>query len=189
MGIESIFRTVKMFALAGLVSLVASCTPLRKPYIEPRLGIVAPVAEKQKEYGASFIVGAAYGVSGIIVNGLSKEKIGLEASLDYFHSSEQYIETNSLLLRADATYQIKVVSPAVHLTVGLALLSEFSDIDIPAMGVHDEQSNTSVGLGFGANLRFDAADIEDVSARLSYIIVPGSENVKGMLVLTGGYRF
>jgi len=169
-----------MFAVAGLVSLAASCMPLRKPYVEPRLGMVAPVAEEQKAYDPSFMIGAAYGIS--------SDKIGLEASLDYFHSSEQYIETNSLLLRANATYPLRDIGPAVYLTGGLAVLSEFSDIDIPAFGVHDEKTDTTVGLNIGANMRFDVTGIEDVSARLNYIFLFG-ENVKGILDLTVGYRF
>lgn len=188
MGIDSLVRKIGRCALAGLTALVASCMPLKKSSIEPRLGLVVPIAEEQKEYDASFTVGAAYGVSGA-ANGPPKDRIGLEVCLDYFHSSAQYIETNSLLLEVNATYPVKDIAPAIYLTGGLVLLSEFSNIDIPPpFDVHDEKSDTTFGLGFGADFRFDAKDIEDVGARVGYIVLFG-ENVKGMFVLTGGYRF
>ena len=188
MGIESIIRKIGMFAAAGLASLAASCMPLRKQYVEPRLGLAVPMIEEQEEYDSSFMIGAAYGRSGR-PNGIPKEKLGLEASLDYFKSSAEYIETSSFLLRGNATYPMGNTNPSMYLTGGLAFLFEFSDIYIPPpIDIHDEKSETTFGLEIGANMRFDAADIEDVSIRLSYIKL-FSDNVKGMLVLTTGYNF
>jgi hypothetical protein len=180
MGIESIIRKVGMFAVGGLAFLAASCMPLRKPYVEPRLGAVVPVAEEEKDYNASLSIGASYGFEIDPVR-----KLGFEASLDYFGSSEQYIETNSLLLGVNATYLVRDVNPSVYLTGGFVLLNEFSNIDIPApFNVHDEKTDSTFGLSFGTNVRFNA---EDVGVRLNYIFLFG-ENVKGMLVLTGDYR-
>ena len=172
MGIDSIIRKIGIFALAGLVSIVASCAPLsRKQYIAPSVGMVAPVLEEEEKYQPHLMIGATYGVSGNPY-GIGKEKIGLEVSLDYFKTSGENIKTDSFLLGVNATYPVRFINPAVYLTGGLAFLNEFSTIDIPApFNVHDRQSDTTVGLGFGANMRFDAADIEDVSARLSYIIL------------------
>jgi len=198
MGIDSLVRKVKIFALAGLTALVASCMPVRKQYVEPRLGMVAPIAaeseddpavEEHREDNVYAIIGVTYGVSGK-VSGSPKERIGLETSLEYFHSSVQYMETDSLLLRVDATYPIRDINPSIYLTGGLAFLSEFATIDIPApFNVHDKESDTNIGLGFGADMRFDAAGIEDVGVRLAYIAIAGSDNVKGMFILTGGYKF
>lgn len=185
------FKGIKMFALAGLTALAASCMPIsRRQYIEPRAGLVAPIAEETEEYNSSFMIGATYGISGRPY-GTLRDRSGLEAGLDYFHSSAQYIETDSLLLGVNMTYPlISRRNPSIYLTGGLALLSEFSTIDIPEpFNVHDEKSDVNVGLSVGANIRFDVADIEDVSVGFSYISMPGSENVKGMFVLTGGYRF
>jgi len=190
MGIESIIRKIGMFAAAGLAALTASCMPLRKQYVEPRLGLAAPMAEEQEEYDASFMIGAVYGKSGR-PKGIPKDKLGLEASLDYFKSSAEYIETNSFLLRGNATYPMGSLTPhsAAYLTGGLAFLCEFSDIYIPPpFDVHDEKSDITLGLEIGANMRFDTKEIEDVSVRFSYIKL-FSDNVNGMLVLTGGYRF
>ena len=126
-------------ALAGLAALAASCMPLRKQYIEPRIGMVAPAAEEQKEYNSYFTAGAAYGINGN-ANGTPREKLGLEASLDYFKSSAEYIRTDSFLFGVNATYPLRSLNPAVYLTGGIALLGEFSDIDIPPpFNVHDEK--------------------------------------------------
>ena len=179
-----------MFAAAGLAAIAASCMPLRKQYVEPRLGLAFPMSEEQEEYDSSFMIGAAYGRSGR-PQGMLKEKIGLEAGLDYFKSSAEYIETSSFLLRGNATYPMGNVTPHTtsYLTGGLALLCEFSDIYIPPpFDVHDEKSDITFGMEIGANMRFDTKKIEDVSVRFSYIKL-FSDNVNGMLVLTGGYRF
>jgi len=179
-NLESIVKKVKIWALAGITSLAIGCAPLPDQYIEPKAGLVCPVAEEEKDYDASFAVGVSYGFDIERVRNL-----GLEANLDYFRSSEQYIETDSFLLRVDAVYQSKSIGIAdIYFTGGLAFLSEFSDIDIPAMGVHDEKSSTSVGIGVGINTLFDRID-----AKFNYIMMIGSENVKGIIVLTAGYWF
>jgi hypothetical protein len=179
--LESIINKGKMLALAGLICL----TPLKlssqslKHYIEPRAGTIAPVTEKEQAYDSSFLIGGAYG--------LSIGKFTLEIGLDQFKSSGEYIKTKSLLPRLNISYspfkQTAEVKP--YLMTGVNFLRESSTIDIPEFNVHDEVSNTTFGLEFGVG-----ATISDrIHGRISYTVMPGSENVKGMVTLTCGYRF
>lgn len=179
--LESIINKGKMLALAGIVSLTPltlNSQPL-KHYVEPRVGTIAPVTEKEQAYDSSFLIGGAYG--------LSIGKFGLEVSLDYFNSSAEYIKTKSILPRFNISYspfkQTAKVKP--YLMAGVNFLSESSTIDIPEFNVHDKVSNTTFGLEFGVG-----ATIRDkLHGRISYTVMPGSENVKGMITLTCGYRF
>jgi len=68
---------------------------------------------------------------------------------------------------------------------GMNVLGEFSTIDIPKFDVHDNVSNSMIGLEFGAG----ATIFDRIHGRISYTVMPASENVKGMLTLTAGYRF
>jgi len=186
--LESILNKGKMIALAGVAFLTIGCASL-KHYLEPRVGVISPVTEKEQAYDPSFLIGTAYG--------LNMKKIGLEVGLDYFHSSGKYIETDSLLPRINVSYyplkpieldilnKSKTVKIKPYLMGGMNLLNEFSTINIPEFDVQDNISNRTFGLEFGIG-----ATIQDrIHARLSYTAMPTSENVKGMITLTGGYRF
>lgn len=179
--LESIIDKGRMIALAGLMSLAPLTLNAQslKHHVEPRVGTLVPVAEKEQDYESSFLVGGAYG--------LNTGKFGLETSLDYFKSSDEYIETNSFLLRLNVSFsplkQTAKVKP--YLMAGANLLREFSTIDIPEFNVHDKVSNTTFGLEFGVGVTI----FDRIHGRISYTVMPGSENVKGMITLTGGYRF
>ena len=179
--LESIINKGKILALAGLICL----TPLKlssqslKHYIEPRVGTIAPVAEKEQDYNSSFLIGGAYG--------LSIGKFTLEIGLDQFKSSGEYIKTKSLLPRFNISYspskQTAKVKP--YGMIGGSLLSESSTISIPEFNVHDKVSNTTLGLEFGVG----ATIFDRINGRITYTVMPGSENVKGMITFTCGYRF
>jgi hypothetical protein len=68
---------------------------------------------------------------------------------------------------------------------GINFLSESSIINIPEFNVHDKIKNTTFGLEFGVG----ATIFDRIHGRISYTLMPGSENVKGMIALTCGYRF
>ena len=188
--LESIINKGKILFLAGIASLAINCASI-KPYVEPKLGLIAPVAEKEQDYTPSFLVGGACGVN--------KKEIGLdvEVGLDYFHSSaksddpEITVKTNSILPRASASFYplnlfltpIPKLNP--YIMAGINVLGEFTTIDIPKFNVHEEVSNATFGLEFGIG----ATLFDRIHTRLSYTMLPASENVKGMITLTGGYRF
>ena len=170
-----------MLALAGLIFL----TPLKlssqslKHYIEPRAGTIAPVTEKEQAYDSSFLIGGAYG--------LSIGKFGLEVGLDQFKSSGEYIKTKSLFPRFNLSYSPSKPTAKVkpYLMAGVNFLKESSTIDIPEFNVHDKVSNTTLGLEFGVG----ATVFDRINGRITYTLMPKSENVKGMITLTCGYRF
>ncbi len=178
--LESILSIGKALFLAGVASLAIGCASM-KHYIEPKLGLIGPVAPKEQSYDPSVLAGAAYGVN------IPKIGLGLEAGVDYFHSSGEYIKTHSLIPRINMSYtpfgSKAKVKP--YVMAGMNVLGEFSTIDIPKFDVHENVSNSMFGLEFGIG----ATIFDRVHGRLSYTIMPASENVKGMLTLTGGYRF
>ena len=161
-----------------LAATAVGCASL-KHYVEPRIGAIIPIAEQKKDYEPSYLVGGAYG--------FNKGKFGLEAGLDYFHSAGEYIKTNSFLPRLNVSYSPRKQKAKVkpYLTAGASLLSEFSAIDIPEFGVHDKVSNTTFGLETGVGVTI----FDRINARVTYTMMPTSENVKGMISLMGGYRF
>ena len=176
--LESIINKGKIVLLAGLMFLEAGCVSL-KHYIEPRAGLIVPVAEKEQAYDSSFLIGGAYG--------FGMEKLGLEAGLDCFSSSGDYITTNSLLSRINLSFsplkQKAKVKP--YLITGISNLSESSIIDIPEFDVYDEVTNKTSGFEFGVGTTL----FNRINGRVTYTIMPKSENVKGMISLTAGYRF
>ena len=107
--------------------------------------------------------------------------------MDYFHSAGEYIKTNSFLPRLNVSYSPRKQKAKVkpYLTAGANLLSEFSAIDIPEFGVHDKVSNTTFGLEAGVGVTLS----DRINGRVTYTIMPTSENVKGMLTTTCGFRF
>ncbi len=175
--LESIIKKGKIIALAGIASLAIGCASL-KHYVEPRVGAIVPVAEKEQDYKPSLLIGGAYG--------FNAGKIGFETSLDYFHSSGEYIQTDSILPRFNVSYsplkQTAKVKP--YIIAGANLLSEFSAIDIPEFDVHDKVSNTTLGVeaGIGATI------LDRINSRLVCTWLPTSENVKNMFTLMLGYR-
>lgn len=179
--LESIINKGKIIALAGLMSLAPLTLNAQslKQYVEPRVGLISPVAKKEQGYKPSFLIGGAYG--------FNAGKIGLEVGLDYFRSSGKYIETNSILPRFNLSYsplkQKAKIKP--YLLAGVNFLSESSAIDIPEFNVHDKISNTTFGLEFGAGTTI----FNKIDSRLTYTMLPTSKNVKGMITLTIGYRF
>ena len=176
--LESILNKGTILFLAGIAFLAIGCASL-KHYVEPRIGAIVPVAEQKKDYEPSYLVGGAYG--------FNKGKFGLEAGLDYFHSAGEYIKTNSFLPRLNVSYSPRKQKAKVkpYLTAGANLLSEFSAIDIPEFGVHDKVSNTTFGLEAGVGVTLS----DRINGRVTYTIMPTSENVKGMLTTTFGFRF
>ena len=179
--LESIINKGKMIALAGLMSVM----PLKlgsqslKHYIEPRVGTIAPVTEKEQAYDSSFLIGGAYG--------LSIGKFTLEIGLDQFKSSGEYIKTNSLWSKFNISYspfnsEAKIKPYAV---IGVNSLKEVSKINIPKFDVHDKVSNTTFGLEFGVGTTI----ADKFNVRFSYTGMPKSENVKGIIAITCGYRF
>ena len=178
--LESIIKKGKILALAGIASLAIGCASL-KHYVEPRVGAIVPVAEKEQGYKPSFLMGGAYGFN------IEKIGLGFEAGLDYFHSSGEYIETNSIWPRLNLNFsplkQTAKIKP--YVMAGVNLLSEFSAIDIPEFYVHDKVKNTTFGIEFGIG----ATIIDRINGRVTYTMMPASENVRGMISLTAGYRF
>lgn len=173
--LESILKKGKMFALTGLMYLAMGCAS-SKFYVEPKIGVIIPGEAKEQDYESSTTIGGACGISGKV--------IGLEAGLDYFNSSGEYIETKSSLLKFNLNLNLSKPESKVkfYLTGGANRLNESSTIDIPKFRVHDEIKNAvwGGGGGFGIN-------ILGLDTRVTYIGLPESENVKGMLHLTLGY--
>jgi len=186
--LESILNKGKMILNNGKILFLAGITFLTplivnsqslKHYIEPRVGAIVPVSEKKQEYKPSLLIGGAYG--------FDIGKFTLEAGLDYFHSSGEYIKTNSFLPRFNVSFSPLKPTAKVkpYLTSGANLLSEFSTIDIPQFNVYDKVKNTTFGLEAGAGVTIS----DRIDGRVSYRAIPASENVKAMIILTGGYRF
>jgi len=179
----SIIKKGKILCLAGIMSLAPStlnAQPLEH-YIEPRVGLISPATKREQGYKPSSLIGAAYGFN------IKKVGLGLEVGLDYFHSSEKNIETNTILSRLNVSYspskQKAEIKP--YLLGGVNFLNEVSKIDIPKFNVHDKVSNTTFGLEFGVG----ATISNKINSRFTYTVLPTSENVKDMITLTIGYRF
>jgi len=175
--LESIVKKGKMIILAGLMSLTIGCASSRF-YVGPKVGLLAPISAKEQTYNPSTTVGGALGLSG---------KFGLEASLDYFNSSAEYIETKSNLLRFNLNFSLSKPTAKLkpYLIGGMYRLNESSTIHIPQFGVHDKVKNKTTGLEFG----FGTTIFDLIDGRISYMLMPGSENVKGMIILTAGCHF
>jgi len=175
--LESIVQKGRMIALAGLMSLTIGCAS-SKFYVKPNIGMIAPVSAKQQTYNPSTTIGGAMGLSG---------KFGLEASLDSFNSSAEYIKTNSTLSKINLNFSLSKQTAKVkpYLIAGINFLSESSIISIPEFNVYDKVKNNITGLEFG----FGTTIFDKIDGRITYTLMPGSENVKGMLALTCGYRF
>jgi len=175
--LETIIKKGKMIALAGLMSLTIDCASSRF-YIKPNVGIIVPVSAKEQSYNPSVTLGGAMGFSG---------KFGLEASLDYFNSSAEYIKTKSTLSKINLNFSLSKPAAKVkpYLMVGMNFLNESSIIDIPQFDVYDKVKNNTTGLEFG----FGTTIFDKIDGRITYTVMSGSENVKGMIALTCGYRF
>jgi len=183
--LESIINKGKMMALAGIMSLVPLTLSSQslKSYVEPRVGAVIPVSAEKQTYNPSFLVGVDYGFN------VEKIGVGLELGIDYFHSSAEYIKTNTLWQKLNlnfSPFELFLPNAKVkpYLSAGASLLTEFSAIDIPEFGVHDELSNSTFGLEFGVG----ATLFDRINLRAAYTFLPTSENVKGMITLMLGYR-
>jgi hypothetical protein len=170
--LELIVKKGRIIALAGLMSLTIGCASSRF-YVEPKVGLIAPISAKEQTYNPSTTIGGALGLSG---------KFGLEASLDSFNSSAEYIKTKSSLSRVNLNFSL---SKAIYLTGGVSFLNESSVISIPEFNVYDKVKNNTTGLEFGIG----ATIFDRINTRISYMLMPGSENIKGMIILTAGYRF
>lgn len=184
--LESIAKTGRRIVAAGLASLAISVAPgcaSIKNYVEPRVGVIVPVAAQVQGYNPSLLVGAAYGFN--ISNEKETVGIGVEAGLDYFHSAGQYIKTNSLLPSFNVSGNFGGKNFKISPSVGVNVLSEFSQVDIPEYDVHEKISNAKFGVEFG----FGATLFDRVNVDVGYTIIPTSENVKGMFTATVGYKF
>ena len=176
--LESMLKAGKMLFLAGLTSFAINCMSVAH-YIEARAGLLVPVAEKKQDYNPSFTLGGAYGFS-------SKE-FGLEVGGDYFKSSGEYIKTNSLLSKINLNYILSKPTAKVqsHLSLGVSHLNENSTIDIPEFDFHTQVSNSTWGLEAGIGITI----LDKLTGKISYIVLPTSENVRGIVGLTCGYCF
>lgn len=181
--LESMIKKGKMVALAGIASLAVGCASMVH-YVEPKIGGIVPVAAEKQSYNAFFSFGADYGFY------LQKIGVGVEVGLDYFHSSGQYIETDSLLPRVGVNFSPfemffpdAIVKP--YVSAGASYLSEFSTIDIPQFNIHQGVKNSTPGI----DLNLGATLLDRINLKLGYTFMPSSKNVKGMFSVTGGYRF
>jgi len=170
--LELIVKKGRIIALAGLMSLTIGCASSRF-YVEPKVGLIAPISAKEQSYKPSIMVGGAFGLSGKV--------IGLETSLDSFNSSAEYIKTNSILSRVNLNFSL---SKAIYLTGGVSFLNESSVISIPEFNVYDKVKNNTTGLEFGIG----AIIFDRINTRISYILIPRSENARGMITFTCGYQ-
>lgn len=178
MKLESIVKKAKKAVIAGLLFSTMSCASSRF-YIGPKVGVTTPLSEKEQTYESSATIGGALGIVG--------ERVGMEFGLDYFHSSGNYIETSHFL--SDVNLNLNLSKPTaktkLYLLGGAGLLSESSIISIPKFRVHDEMESKTFGIEFGTGITI----IDRIDGRITYITMPESENVKGMITITGGYRF
>ena len=100
------------------------------------------------------------------------------------------IKNNSLLPKLDINFSpLDISMPYAkvkpYISAGASVLNEFSSIEIPQFKVQDNVRNSTIGINAGAGLTlFDKIDI-----KAGYIFMPTSENVKGMFIISGGYRF
>ncbi len=176
--LESIVKKGRMVALASLMSLIINCASSRF-YVEPKIGSIVPVSEKEQTYDPSTTIGGALGFGGKVA--------GLEVGLDYFNSSAEYIKTESILPRVNLNFSLSKPTAKVkfYLMGGVNLLREFPTIIIPEFNVYDKIQNTTLGLEGGIGITI----FDRIHGRISYTLMPESENVKGMIALTCGYRF
>ena len=98
--LESILKTGKMIVLTSLMALAIGCASSRF-YVKPKVGLIAPISAKEQTYNPSTTVGGALGLSG---------KFGLEASLDYFNSSAEYIKTKSALSKVNLNFNVSMIT-------------------------------------------------------------------------------
>jgi len=175
--LESIVKKGKRIALASLMFLTIGCAS-SKFYVEPKLGLIVSVSAQKQVYDPSFMVGVALGLNG--------ERVGLESGLDYFDSSAEYIETKSILSNVNLNLNLSKPESKVkfYLTGGVSRLNESSTIDIPKFNVYDKIINKTSGLEFGSGIVI----IDRINGKVTYTVMPASENVKGMLILSVGYR-
>jgi outer membrane autotransporter protein len=180
--LESISKKMGILAMAGLASLTIGCASL-KQYVEPKLGAIVPVSAQKQDYKPSFLAGVDYGFN------IKETGLGFEAGLDYFHSSAEYIETNSFIPRIGVNFSpfdlfLQEAKVKPYVSAGASLLTESSTIDISQFNVHKTVKDSAFGidLGIGATL-FDR-----VNVKVGYTLMPSSENVKGTINLTAGYR-
>ncbi len=149
-------------------------------YIGLRVGTIVPISAKKQAYKPSTMVGVDYSLSGKVIGG--------GVGLDFFKSSakEKGIKTRSTLLSAKVRFDLSKQTAKVkpYLMAGANVLIENSEINLPQFGIREKVSNTTLGLKFGAGVK-----INKLHGGISYIVWPGSENVKGMIALTCGYRF
>lgn len=176
--LESIVNKGKILFAAGLASLMIGCASLSN-YAEAKAGAIMPISEKQQKYNPSALAGISFGTGG--------RHFGLETGAEYFHSSAQYIKTNSILSRISLSYSPLNPKSKVkpYLIAGASSLSEFSSINVPQYGIHQELSSTTFGLDAGIGLTlFDRIDLKVINTWLEK-----SENVTDTLNATIGYRF
>ncbi len=175
--LESIVKKGKMFALMGLMYLTMSCAS-SKFYLGPKVGLISPVSENEQTYKLSPTIGGVCGVGG--------GQGGFEVGLDHFNSSGEYIETKSNLLKFNLNLNLAKPESKVkpYLSGGMNLLNESSTINIPKFNVRDELKYKTFGVEFGTGLII----LDRLNLGITYTIMPASENVPGMIAITGGYR-
>lgn len=175
--LESIVKKGRMIFLAGLMFLTVGCAS-SKFYLKPNVGVITPISAKEQTYNPSTTIGGAFGFSG---------KFGLEASLDSFNSSAEYIKTNSVLSKINLNFSLSKPTAKIkpYLIGGVNFLNESSIIEIPQFNIRDKITNNTTGLEFGVGTTI----FDKIDGRATYTMMLGSENVKGMITFTVGYRF
>ena len=174
--LESIVRKGRMIVLSSLLLFMMGCASSRF-YVKPKVGMITPISAKEQKYNSSTTIGGALGLSGKV--------LGLEASLDSFNSSAECIKTKSTLSRVNLNFNLSTAKVKPYLITGINSLNESSIIDIPQYGVHEKVKNNTTGLEFGMGIII----LNRIDGRATYTIMLGSENAKGTIAWTLGYRF
>lgn len=180
--LESLAKKGKVLVAAGAAALMVGCASMSS-YFSPRMGMIAPLKSKEQPYNASFSVGAAYGF------GSSKSGLGLEAGVNYTHSSAPYVETDNFL--SDWTVNFSPVdlfapdaSIKPYLSTGVAMLNEFSTINVPNL-LHKNVSDSLFGLEAGGGVLLG----NTVEIGGKYLYFPWSQNVQSAVEGLVGFHF
>ena len=171
-------------AAAVLLALVlaAGCVlpfdPAAPPRLGARAGWVRPFAEENLEYLSSGQVGL------YVRSSFPGRRFDYELGVDYFalEGDGADVEGRMIRMRADAIFGSHDPASSVrpYLAVGPRLIYSRTDTYWPAA----DQLTTAVGFGAGLS-----APERGWDARVDVEILPWSDNIKGLVGITGGWRF